>query len=164
MADAFTIRVEGLRPVERRLGRLLARFGDLFPLMDRIGELLENTTRLRFETGRSPEGAPWKPSIRAEKEGGKTLVKDGHLRDSITHRASADRVEIGTNLIYAAIHQLGGTIRPVRADALVFELPGGLGLVHAKQVVIPARPYLGVSTSDEAAIVRLVDRYEEAAA
>lgn len=43
---------------------------------------------------------------------------------------------------YAAIHERGGTIRPVRAKALV--IPDGAGGVAAvvQSVTIPARPYL----------------------
>lgn len=164
MAQAdFSIRADGARWVERRLGRLLTRLGDLLPLMETLGAFLESTTRHRFETGIAPDGRAWKPSLRATLEGGQTLVKDGHLRDSITYLASNDRVEVGSNKIYAAVHQLGATIRPVQANALHFQLPGGLGFVTAQQVIIPARPYLGISGSDVRGVERLVDRYAEAA-
>ena len=173
MAD-FAIHAEGLRPVEAKLGRLLARFGDLLPLMDRLGRFLADSTRHRFETGRAPSGESWKPSLRViagavpAKDGvvgpmgGKTLVQSGQLRDSITHLPSADRVEVGTNKIYAAVQQFGATIVPVNAPALSFELPG-VGLVHAMQVIIPARPFVGISASDEVGLVRLTDRYAEEA-
>ena len=41
---------------------------------------------------------------------------------------------------YALIHELGGTIVPKRAKALVFEIGGEV--VRVMKVVIPARPYL----------------------
>lgn len=172
----FTITATGLRPVERKLYRLLQRFGDLFPLMDRIGMLLENSTRHRFETSRAPSGATWKPSLRARFEAvpqndktvgplnSKTLVRDGHLRDSITHAATSSTVEVGSNLLYARIHQLGGKIVPVNAPALSFRLPGGAELIHVMSVIIPARPYLGVSAEDMVGIKRQVERFAEAAA
>jgi phage gpG-like protein len=48
---------------------------------------------------------------------------------------------IGTDVIYARIHEKGGVITPVHADKLVF--PGRDGnLVFADSVTIPARPYL----------------------
>lgn len=169
------LKVEGIRPVERMLARLDRRFGNLLPLMDRIGELLVSNTKHRFETSRGPDGRSWKPSERVVSGavpqegkgmgpvGGKTLVIDGHLRDSITHLATSRNVEVGSNLIYARIHQLGGTIVPKAAPALSFKLPDG-ELVHIMKVVIPARPYLGIDAVDVAGIERLADQFAEASA
>ena len=42
-----------IQALEDKLG------GDLTPLMDAIGLLLENSTRERFETKRDPEGISW---------------------------------------------------------------------------------------------------------
>lgn len=112
------------------LAGLVARGEDLTPAMDAIGSALVTSTLLRFERGQDPEGTPWLPSQRALETGGQTLIKTGRLRDSITHRATADSVVVGTNLVYAAIHQLGGQ--------------AGRG----RRTRIPARPYLGVSADD----------------
>ena len=48
----------------------------------------------------------------------------------------------GSNKIYAAIHQFGGVIVPVKAKALVFRIGGKV--IRCKRVVMPARPYLGM--------------------
>ncbi len=49
--------------------------------------------------------------------------------------------EVGSNLVYAAIHEFGGIIRPRNVSGrLVFEIDGEL--VFAREVTIPARPYL----------------------
>ena len=149
MADEFRIRVDGLREVEEQLDALFGRTRDLTPLMAVLGENLVAGTRDRFEREEAPDGAPWKPSLRAELEGGQTLTQRGRLRDSVHFEARADQVEVGSNLIYAAVHQLGATIVPVNAGALRFRLPGGLGMRTVQQVVIPARPYLGISDYDE---------------
>ncbi len=42
---------------------------------------------------------------------------------------------------YALIHELGGTIVPVRAKALAIPQPDG-GVAFVQSVTIPARPYL----------------------
>jgi phage gpG-like protein len=46
-----------------------------------------------------------------------------------------------TDVRYALIHELGGVIVPVRAQALKFKLPDGSFRI-VKSVTIPARPYL----------------------
>lgn len=51
-----------------------------------------------------------------------------------------------TDLHYAWVHELGAVIRPVRAQALRFEVAGQV--VFARKVVIPARPYF-VPTFDQ---------------
>lgn len=106
---------------------------------NQIGQILVTSTVDRFERGVGPDGVPWRPSARASREGGVTLVDTARLRGSIAHRASADGVEVGTNVVYAAIHQFGS-----RA--------GG------KPRNIPARPYLGVDDDDREAIREAVGR------
>ncbi|MFZ5746363.1 MAG: phage virion morphogenesis protein [Pseudomonadota bacterium] len=140
----LSARAEGVEMVERVLHGLLVRFGDLEPLMDRLGLVIETQTDERFEAERAPDGTPWKPSIRVREQGGKTLTDSGIGRQSVTHAASADRVEVGTNLIYMVAHQGGATIRPRTARALAFTLPG-LGFRMARQVVLPKREWLGLS-------------------
>ena len=49
------------------------------------------------------------------------------------------------------------------AAALTFQLPNGK-IVHTMKVILPARPFLGISGDDRVGIELLVDRYEEAAA
>lgn len=122
------------REVQAMLARL-ERF-DRQALANDIGMELVSSTQQRFRAGVSPAGEPWIPSERALFEGGKTLVDHGHLRDSITYMVYLDGsgLEVGTNLVYAAIHQFGG-----RA-----------GRNHA--VKLRARPFLGVSADDEEAI------------
>jgi phage gpG-like protein len=61
-------------------------------------------------------------------------------------------------VIYAATHQGGATIRG-KAGPLKFKLPGGLGFVSPQEVIIPARPFLGVSAEDAAEIVAIGEDY-----
>lgn len=75
----------------------------------------------------------------------------GNLRNSIR----VQRVEMTQNgafsetapsVVYGRIQELGGTVRPVRAKALRFQINGHW--VSAKQVTIPARPYLRPAVED----------------
>lgn len=123
---------------------------DMTPLMDSIGAHLVQSARTRIEhTNETPDGVPWPKSFRViANQGGKTLLDTAHLRDSITHQPAPDQVEIGTNVIYAAVHQFGATITAQSAGALFFRLADGTA-VQAGSVTIPARPYLGISVDDE---------------
>lgn len=123
--------------VAARLARAATVIGNLLPLMEEIGASLETSTRMRFERGAGPDGGAWRPSRR----GGKTLVDTGRLLASMTHNASRDHVEVGSNVIYAAIHQFGGRT--------------GRGLA----VDMPARPFLGLDADDEREIDDLISDY-----
>ena len=105
--------------------------------MAAIADLMRSETVLNFETERGPDGTPWLPSQRAREDGGLTLTDTGHLRQSITAASDAGSAIIGTNLIYAAVHQFGGTIRPKAKKAL--RTPFG----PRASVGIPARPFIG---------------------
>lgn len=145
------------------LRRLAGAMADTSPIMADIAALGESTTRLRFRTQTGPDGKPWKPSLRAQITGGRTLTQDGHLAASISSRSGRDWAEWGANRIYAAIHQFGGVIRARNAKALRFALAGG-GFATVQSVKIPARPFLGLSTDDVADIVHLIETRLAAAA
>lgn len=139
------------------LQRLLALGINPSPVMQDIAALGESTTRLRFRTQTGPDGRRWKPSLRAQILGGKTLTKDGHLAGSISARHGKDFAEWGVNRIYAAIHQFGGVIRAKLAGALKFMLPSG-GFAVVKAVRMPARPYLGVNDTDRGDILNIIEQ------
>lgn len=127
---------------------------DKRPMLADIGAELESSTLNRFETNIAPDGTPWTPSLHSHVTGKPTLVDEGNLRDSVHYVLDGgDAVEIGAGGVasdYAAIHQVGGTIT-AKGGALAFKLATGQ-FILAQSVKIPARPYLGVSAEDEAAI------------
>jgi len=144
---AMQINYTGIEQVIR-VCQQMVRFGqNPAPLMQALAQYGENSTRLRFRLQVGPYGKPWKRSLRAQLRGGKTLTQEGHLSGSITHASTSHSASWGSNMKYARIHQLGGVIRPVHAKALRFRLAHG-AWVAAKQVTLPARPYLGLDDSD----------------
>lgn len=157
---SISARVQGSAAIDARLAALAAANGDLSDLMDGIGLYLESSTIERFDTETAPDGSKWTPSRRAREQGGKTLTDSARLKSSIAHRSSATEAEVGTNLIYARIHQMGGTIRPKNGDYLTSALPGGLGFRRVSEVIMPARPFLGISAEDEEEILALAEDYE----
>ena len=81
----------------------------------------------------------------------------GNLLGSINTKATAVKknsvtVSTGTNVIYAAIHEFGGTIKAKNAKALVFKIDGEF--VTVKSVVIPPRPYMRPAVDDNHGAIR----------
>jgi phage virion morphogenesis protein len=72
---------------------------------------------------------------------GKILQVEGQLATSITTYYDKESAIIGSNLAYAAIHQLGGQ--------------AGKG----KKTTIPARPYLVLTNGDLSEILLLLFKY-----
>lgn len=124
-----------------------------------IGTGLVASTERRFRSNEAPSGAAWaalNPAYAEIRRSGPILVQSGALSRSITFRTGVGAVTIGSPLVYAAVHQFGARIEPKTARALRFHLGdgmGGLKRVDARSVLIPARPYLGISADDRATIV-----------
>jgi phage virion morphogenesis protein len=148
--------------VNRTLAGLSARMGELSPVMRAIGEIVRSSAERNFAASGRPE---WPESERVKRKGGQTLSLTGRLRRSLSVRADKDRVAVGTNVVYAAIHQLGGktgphTIRPKKAKALFW--PGArhpVKSVNHPGSVIPARPFLMVQNEDWTEIRGVLNRY-----
>ena len=128
-------------------------------LMSQIGGVVEASTLERFELGSDPDGNPWVPSYRARLKGGLTLVDKGRLRQSIHAEvdAAGEAVEIGTADRRAAAHQFGATITAKGSGGLSFRLADG-GFRRARQVTLPARPFIGLSAGDRLEIRAITTR------
>lgn len=102
-------------------------------LLDDLGGAMESQTQRRIsQDKKSPAGVPWpawSPRYAKTRHANQSLLVSGGnpgLLTSITHNVlSEDKVEVGSNLIYAATHQFGD-----------------------KKRKIPKRPYLGISPRD----------------
>lgn len=100
------------------LARVAAITGRLGPTYRAIGSYLVSSTQRRFETKVDPRGRTWTPlglrtikeRIRLGSEPDDILVREGDLRRTIVSSADDAHVEVGSPLVYAGIHQLGGTI------------------------------------------------------
>ena len=128
-------------------------------LMNAIAEGLRTSTVERFGKEESPEGKKWVPSIRAQKQGGKTLISSGQLKTSIKAESDSTGAAVGTNLIYAATHQFGDerTIRAKKSKYLRFQIGDKWVSVPSVRVSIPARPFLGISPEDEEEIREILE-------
>lgn len=153
MRPPVQIRAQRLPALRKLFGKVRDFGADPSELLDIWGALLEASTRSRFDTGQGPGGIPWPVSIRAAEQNGKTLVDKGNLEGSIRFETRPGELEVGVDGVgassrHAATHQFGAIIRPVNATSLRFRLANGK-FVSTQEVVIPARPFLGVDENDK---------------
>jgi phage gpG-like protein len=105
--------------VQKLFSQLNDIFSNLSPVMPEIGEIIVSSVQTNFEVGGrhgtandyggSNSIGTWTPSQRALDQGGQTLLDTGRLAASIVYAISGNTLYIGTNVVYAAIHQFGGT-------------------------------------------------------
>lgn len=141
------------------LEHVIAAADDSTPLMSAIGGQLTKSAMTRIDrTNVDPDGVQWAMSRRVQNKGGKTLLKTHLLRNSIHYEAGKDFVEVGSDVIYSAVHQLGAAVGAFGR----WEHFGPDGTKTSKPLPfgdIPARPYLGVSNEDRSQIENLVQIY-----
>jgi len=111
--------------------------------------LKQSSIYMEGAIGRRFRSAPWKPlspatiNMHPHRAGGKPLNDTGKLKASVTSRSvkriQARKLEYGTNLIYAPIHNFGGQ--------------AGWGKT------IPQREFLYFDQKDERAITRIFEDY-----
>jgi len=125
--------------IKASFGKRLAAIADIdfAEAMETIGQDLASLVRLGFRLSQDPYGDAWEQlSFRK----GKPLEDTGHLRQSFHADTDRNRVTVGTNVPYAAVHQYGAVIMPVNAKTLAWQV--GQAWHFAKRVEIPARPML----------------------
>lgn len=123
------------------------------PALLAIGEDLVKSTKKRFSESVAPDGTPWKPNTAAtlkRKRGNQPLVGEGIMRDQISYAADMRGVTIFSSMIYAATQQFGASKGQFGRNRRNQPIPWG---------DIPARPFLGISTSDEQMIIHNVSEY-----
>jgi phage virion morphogenesis protein len=152
-----SIRIEGDMEVGNKLAAAAARLASPRDLWARIGLALLNSTKVRFEQEQDPDGNPWPKSIRVLTQGGKTLNNSGHLTGSLAFEANDDGVAVGTNAIYAAVHQFGATITAKSSTGLMFRI--GDRWIRKQSVDIPRRAFLGLSDDDEVQILDIAGAF-----
>jgi phage virion morphogenesis protein len=96
----------------RRLGSMLAFAQDPGDALDAIGFDFSQRADRTFDDQADPWNAAWRPlspvTLALRRGGGGQILRDtGRLSASITHLVQGDEVRIGTNVEYAATHQLG---------------------------------------------------------
>ena len=133
--------------VQNRLLELASKCENLRPLMKNIAGIFAYSTEENFKNEGRPE--KWldlaestkKQREKKKKWPGQILQVEGKLAASINTFYDDDSAVIGSNLDYAAIHQLGGQAG------------------RNKSVSIPARPYLKLTNSDYKEITQEIEKH-----
>ena len=141
---ALSPALEGL---EARIRRLALGLSDTRPLLEALGAEIETQTRRRIsEEKSSPIGEPWPDwsdayaKTRHSNQG--LLQGEGDLLDSIQQFVDGGVLEVGSPLIYAALHQFGGE-------------PG----MPPGPAAVPAREYLGIGPGNELELDAVLDEW-----
>jgi phage virion morphogenesis protein len=148
MADNKLIEIKiDNKEVLTRLQKLASRGENLRPLMKNIAGIFASATEENFKN----EGRPdkWidlsettkKQRQKIGKYPGQILQVSGQLASSVTTAYDDNSAVIGSNLAYAAIHQLGGQTG------------------KNKKTTIPARPYLQFTDNDFEEVISEVENY-----
>jgi phage virion morphogenesis protein len=138
------------------LNELKTRMGDLRPVLEAVGQIIQSGTQQRFIDQQAPDGTPWAALSpvtiamrRMAGRGGVEILRDtGRLMNSISYAVQGDSVKVFTNVAYAPTHQKGA-----RKGSLGGGAPWGN---------IPARPFMGVSNGDMEAIMEVLQGYLQA--
>lgn len=173
---AISVKVDD-KKVSELLGRIRRNLGDLRPAFKIVGATVRTSVIRNFEKSGRPKR--WKKHSKTTKArrgtGAKVLMVQGlgaGLAGSIHYKAGSDRVTVGTNKIYGAVHQFGakkGSFgefvfrvrehlrkgRKVKAHTRTAKLPWG---------DIPARPFLMIQDEDWVEIRAALNDYITGAA
>ena len=135
------------KDVERKLLELAQKSENLRPLMKNIAGIFASATEENFKNEGRPDKwtelseATKKQRTKQKKWPGQILQVSGQLASSISTQYDDESAIIGSNLDYAAIHQLGGQAG------------------KNKKVEIPARLYLKLTDDDFNEILDATEHY-----
>ena len=148
-------------PINQAIRRAIGELEDMTPIFRDVRDYMIDVTKKRFIHGKAPDGTTWVPkssaTIERYKRMGygnlpKTLVgRYGRLSQGISGRSDATRAVIGSSMIYSRVMQEGaakGAFGTAISGKRMVPIPWGR---------IPARTWLGISKTDETAIIDIVD-------
>jgi len=130
------IQIDNLFMVQNQIERLSRGMSDnRYLLMRRLAGTMRYAVAHNFKQGGRPE---W---LALKYRSGIPLNDTGALRQSIDELSDNDTALVGTNMVYAAIHQFGGWAG------------------RNRKVYIPARPFLQLTNEDKQDLMDDVQDY-----
>ena len=129
------VRIDNISEIQNQLKRLEDGVENRYMLMRRLSETMHTAVKLNFRYAGRPK---W---LGLKYRDGKPLSDSGRLKDSFSTLSDNDTALVGTNIVYAAIHNFGGMAGPNR------------------KVRIPQREFLTLTDDDKQALMDDVQDY-----
>lgn len=129
------VRIDNISEIQNQLKRLEDGVENRYLLMRRLSETMHTAVKLNFRYSGRPE---W---LGLKYRAGKPLTDTGRLKDSFSTLSDNDTALVGTNIVYAAIHNFGG-------------MAG-----RNRKVRIPQREFLTLTDDDKQALMDDVQDY-----
>lgn len=183
MAEGVRITVND-EAVNRQIDAVSSIEGGKREILEPFGAYLVTATQRRFERETAPDGAKWpqlSPRTAAKRIKGRRRGFDNILRvsrrleQSVAYRISGGELHVGSNVAYAAAHQLGAEIEVAERQQTIFQNYDAKTdtfdqkfrkksrsnfardvTVSAHTITIPARPYLGIDDADRTELGHIV--------
>ena len=129
------VRIDNISEIQNQLKRLEDGVENRYMLMRRLSETMHTAVKLNFRYAGRPK---W---LGLKYRAGKPLTDTGRLKDSFSTMYDNDTALVGTNIIYAAIHNFGGQAG------------------RNRKVRIPQREFLTLTDDDKQALMDDVQDY-----
>lgn len=129
------VRIDNISEIQNQLKRLEDGVENRYLLMRRLSETMHTAVKLNFRYAGRPK---W---LGLKYRAGKPLTDTGRLKDSFSTMYDNDTALVGTNIIYAAIHNFGGQAG------------------RNRKVTIPQREFLVLTNEDEQSLMDDVQDY-----
>ena len=158
------------RQVQDTLSQLTTKAQNLRPAFAEIGEDLTETTKRRFNTATAPDGKAWAANsavtiARYLGNYGKSFKKDGSLSKAGAARSASKKPLTGETRTLASTinYQLNGkssvSVGSPKVQAAMMQYGGTKAQFPHLWGNIPARPFLGVSSTDRTNILDILADY-----
>lgn len=112
MTKPVSIEIDSVS-VREALNKLVLRCQDMYPVMNSIGQRMEERVSARFESKTDPAGqhwAQWKPATvksYPNDANGTLLDRYGDMLESLSYQANSSSATIGFGQPYSLYHELG---------------------------------------------------------
>lgn len=125
--------------IEQRINSLMSLLNNTQPTLTKVGVALKEIHEQRFVRMIDPDSQPWKPLSplylkRKPVNKDKILTLYGKLKGSLVSEVEVNKVTTSVDTVYANVHQWGWPEKN-----------------------IPARPYMGINSENEAALLSIVE-------
>jgi len=147
----FAIKLES-QPVIDALHNLQHIGLELDPVLKNIGEMLINSTKERFRTSRAPDGTQWAEKQDKTFNDRPLIGETKSLSRQIHWQLVSGDLLVGSTMEYGATQHFGAAAGQYGQTTRGAAIPFGN---------IAARPFIGISTDDETAILEFIERYIE---